>query len=340
MVMRDRAAAWSRRSSDVRAGAAILIAAIVVVAILAALDASPGRAGFDELRLDPGESPVAIAAGPSGELWFTVESAPFIARLHAGRVQRLPKGAESVEPLGLAVDANGDAWFTEAARRRIVRISPAGGVASFDLATPVARLARLAVAPGGAVWFAEPTLVSVTRLHQGVMTRHVLAAGDGAADATPFGVAAAPDGTVWTTLPSANRIVRVTPDGQAAAFDVPTPASGLGDVAVAADGTVYFLEMAANKVGRLADGRFSEFPIPTAGAAPTALAVAPDGAVWFTELRGRRIGRLRDERIVEYELPRADARPFAVAVDADNNVWYADLGGWVGRLPAERARGG
>jgi virginiamycin B lyase len=102
---------------------------------------------------------------------------------------------------------------------------------------------------------------------------------------------------------------------------------------------VWFLEMQANKIGRLADGRFAEFPVPTRSAGLTALAIAPDGAVWFTELRGQQLGRLRDGVITEFPLPQGAARPFGIAVDRAGNVWYTDLSGALGRLSAERARG-
>jgi len=42
--------------------------------------------------------------------------------------------------------------------------------------------------------------------------------------------------------------------------------------------------------------------------------------------------------VAEFRLPRADGRPFAVAVDRANNVWYTDLSGWLGMLPAGRAK--
>jgi len=112
----------------------------------------------------------------------------------------------------------------------------------------------------------------------------------------------------------------------------------LGDVAVGIDGAVWFVEIAANKIGRFAGGRFEEFAVPTPSAGLTGLAVAPDGAAWFTELRGHRLGRVHGGAITEYVLPRADARPFGIAVDAGNNVWYTDLSGWLGRLDADRAR--
>ena len=50
-------------------------------------------------------------------------------------------------------------------------------------------------------------------------------------------------------------------------------------------------------------------------------------------------GRVRAGIVKEFPLPRRDARPFGVTVDAANNVWYTDLGGWLGMLPAKRARG-
>jgi len=321
----------------------VLVAALGLAAAVAlfALRASPpGSVSFEELRLPGGaDTPVAIAAARDGTIWFTLDSSTAPGRLRNGQLEKVPKGVESLEPLGLAVDAEGRAWYTEAPTQAIARASPDGKIDTFALATPIAQLGRLSVGPDGAVWFAEPSVMSVTRLKDGRFTRHVVGALTARvdADAAPFGVAVAPDGAVWVTLPSANKLLRFVPGGEATAFDVPTRRSGLGDVAVAADGTVYFLELAANKIGRVTGGRVEEFAVPTPGAGLTALAVAPDGAAWFTELRGHRLGRLRDGKITEFELPRTDARPFGIAVDGDGRVWYADLSGWIGRLEIRRS---
>jgi virginiamycin B lyase len=315
---------------------------LVTAAILLAVTSRPNTRAFHEIRLpNRTDVPVAIAAAPDGTVWFTLESSDAIGRLRDGQVQRIRKGVQSIEPLGLAVDVEGRAWYTEAPKQSISRASPDGAIASFALSTPVARLGRLAVGPDSSVWFAESTVMSVTRLHEGRLTRHVMGTlgAKVPADAPPFGVAIAPDGAVWATLPSSDQLLRIAPDGSTTAFEVPTRRSGLGDIAVAADGSVYFLEMSANKIGRLAGGRFDEFAVPTPQAGLIALAVAPDGAAWFTELRGHRIGRLRGGTVTEFELPRADARPFGIAVDGANNVWYSDLSGWLGRLEASRARG-
>jgi len=326
-----------------RGGLSVVITVgLVTGAILVAwLTGQLGADGFAEIRLpNRTDIPVAIAAAPDGTVWFTLESSDAIGRLRNGQVERIRKGAQSLEPLGLAVDVEGRAWYTEAPKQSISRASPDGTIASFGLSTPVAKLGRLTVGPDTTVWFAEPTVMSVTRLRDGRFTRHVMGtlSAKVPADAPPFGIAIAPDGAVWATLPSTDQLLRIAADGNTTAFDVPTRRSGLGDVAVAADGSVYFLETTANKIGRLAGGRFEEFAVPTPRAGLVALAVAPDGAAWFTQLRGHRLVLRRGDPIKEFALPRPDARPFGITVDSANNVWYSDLSGWLGRLDSSRAR--
>jgi virginiamycin B lyase len=279
--------------------------------------------------------PTAVAVAPDGAVWFTIEMADAIGVLRNGRIERLPKGMQNLEPLGLAIDAQGGAWYTDVPARAIARIAPDGTISSFPLATPVARLGRLAVATDGAVWFTDATTLSITRLKDGVFTRHDL----GAYRASPFAIAVGADGTVWATLQEANKLLRISLDGRLSEFDVPTRASGLGDVAVDASGAVWFIEGRANKIGRFAEAaRFAEFAVPTPSAGLTALAVAPDGSIWFSELRGQRLGRLHAGSITEFRLPRVDVRPFGVAIDAANNVWYTDLSGRLAVLPAARAK--
>jgi len=143
---------------------------------------------------------------------------------------------------------------------------------------------------------------------------------------------------VWATLQNADALLRIAPNGEATTLEVPIRQSGLSDIAVAKDGSVWFVAAAANKIGRYAGGRFEAFSVPTPNAGLTALAVAPDGAAWFSALRAHRIGRVHQGVVTEYALPRDNARPIGIAVDADNTVWYADLAGWIGKLSADRAR--
>ena len=278
--------------------------------------------------------PTALDIGPNGAVWFTIEFSDAIGVFRNGKIDRLSKGSQNLEPLGLAADGAGGAWYTDTPMRAISHISSDGIVQSFPLSIPIVRLGRLAVAPDGAVWFGDITTASVTRLKDGAFIRHDV----GSLGATPFGIAIDTSGTAWTTLQGSDQLGWVSIDRQVTALDVPTRNSGLGDISVDLTGAVWFLELRANKIGRFAEGRFTEFVLPTSSAGLTALAAAPDGAVWFTELSVGKLGRLRDGKVVEFRLPRAESRPFSIAVDAANNVWYTDLSGWLGMLPARTAR--
>jgi hypothetical protein len=81
-----------------------------------------------------------------------VEASDAIGTLRSGTIQKIGTGADSLEPLGLAVDAEGYVWYTNAQARAISRVSPDGAIKSFPLSTSIARLGRLAIAPDGAVW--------------------------------------------------------------------------------------------------------------------------------------------------------------------------------------------
>lgn len=278
--------------------------------------------------------PTAVDVAADGAVWFTVEFSDAIGVFRDGKIDRIRKENPNLEPLGLAADGRGGAWYTDTPVRAISHIAADGGISSFPLSTPIVRLGRLAIAPDGAVWFADVVTASVTRLLNGVFIRHEV----GSEGGTPYGIAIDAQGTVWTTLQGVDKLGRISTDGQLTVFDVPTRNSGLGDIAVDRDGAVWFLELRANKIGRFADGRFTEIAVPTQAAGLTGLAAAPDGSVWFTELSIGKLGRVQNGQVTEHGLPRTDCRPFGVAVSATNDVWYTDLSGWLGMLPAVQAK--
>jgi virginiamycin B lyase len=279
------------------------------------------------------DMPTAVAVAPDGSVWFSIDSSDAVGVVRGGRVERIVKGTRSIEPIGIAVDAKGKVWVTDAATVSIVAVSASGEVQSVKLGTPIARLGRITAAPDGSVWFAESTAYSITQLKNGALTRHPVDSVRGG----PYGVAVAGDGAVWATLQSSNSLLRIAPDGQMTEHPIPTPSVTPTDVAVDGSGAVWFLEFRADRIGRFQGGKFAEFAVPEAKAGLTGLAIAPDGAVWFGMLRKGSIGRLRDGKFTQFRLPREGARPYSVAVDQSGNVWYADIAGYVGMLPAAEA---
>src|SRR5439155_21584762 len=119
-----------------------------------------------------------------------------IGTFRNGRIERLSKGTQNLEPLGLAVDGEGHAWYTDTPARAISQIAPDGTIRSFPLQTPTVRLGRLALGPDGAVWFADGTTSSLTRLEKGVFTRHAVRP----LGASPFGGPVDPQGPGWASL--------------------------------------------------------------------------------------------------------------------------------------------
>jgi len=315
-----------------------LLIGLVVVALIAAVAVwqwfAPPPARFVEYpMLDPGDVPTAIAASPDGGVWFTIDGANAIGRVRDGKLERFVEEKINGEPIGIAAAADGSAWYTDGPAGQVTHILPNGQLSSVALDRPLARIGQLAIAPDGALWFTEASAYSITRLKDGKFERHVIDRLWGAA----LGVAVAGDGAVWVTLQAANQLLRITPDKSMQTFDIPTRGSSPGDVTVAKDGAVWFLEFRGNKVGRFANGRFEEFPVGAEHAGLTGLAVAGDGAIWFGMLRNGSLGRLKDGRLQAFRLPRKEARPYSVAVDRDGNIWYTDIRGFVGMLPAQQA---
>jgi virginiamycin B lyase len=321
--------------SNLRIGtrAAGLGIAILAGGALLVMRAVPDQK-FVEYRMgEPQDAPIAIAAGTDGSVWFTIDHADAIGRLRNGHIERLPTSSRNIEPLGLAVAADGSVWYTDLAARAIARISSVGEIARFVLDTPITRLGRLVIAPDGAAWFADPTGYGLTKLKDGVFTRYRIESARGG----PYGVAVTADGAIWATLQNGNQLLHLAVDGTSRTFDLPRGGAVPSDVAVGSDGSVWFLQFRANRIGRFKDGQFSDIEAGRENAGLSGIALAPNDDVWFGMMRRASLGRLRNGHIEIFPLPRDNARPFSVAVDRDGNVWYADISGFVGMLPARYA---
>lgn len=314
----------------------VLVTLLLVVGVWIWRFGSRSDPGFIEYpMLHSSDIPTTVAIAPDGTVWFTIDFSDAIGLFRNGKIERLSKGTRNLEPIGLAAVPDGSAWYTDSSARVISHISRSGEITSFPLSTPIARLGRLAVAPDGSVWFAEISSYSITQLKDGKFTRYVIESIRGG----PYGVAIDAEGTVWATLQSGNALVRISAEGEMTEIEVPTRASLPTDIAVDSTGAVWFLEFRANKIGRYANNKFTEFQIPgNEKAGLTGLAIAPDDSVWFGMLRTHSLGRFHNGVFKKFRLPRSDARPYSVAVDTSGNVWYTDISGWLGMLPADRAK--
>jgi virginiamycin B lyase len=222
---------------------------------------------------------MAIAAAADGTVWFTIDQADAIGRVRGDRIELLPTSGRNYEPLGLAVAADGSAWYTDIKAGAVMRVNRFGEVVQFALDSAIVRLGRVAIAPDGSVWFADAKGAGITQLKDGTFTSHEI----GSADSGPYGVAVSSDGIVWATLQAASKLIRIEPSGAMATIDLSRPAVVPTDVAVGPDGSVWFLQFRANRIGRLKNG---EFPISRSPSRMQALAgwwsqaTEPSGSEW------------------------------------------------------------
>jgi len=146
----------------------------------------------------------------------------------------------------------------------------------------------------------------------------------------PFtgGIVTGLDGNLWYAsagdgMRAPGRIGRMTPEGVVTLFDVPLPQSAPQDVALGADGNVWFAD-AVGAIGRITpSGAMTLFPTPTANSVPFHITQGPDGALWFTEYGTKAIGRIDMTGAIREYPTRADGgAPWAIATGPDGRLWY------------------
>ncbi|HEY6742618.1 MAG TPA: hypothetical protein VI110_09695 [Lapillicoccus sp.] len=167
-------------------------------------------------------------------------------RLSTGEFTSVP----ATDPSDVAVDAAGNAWFSEPDTSSLGRIDAVTGAVTrtptSDGSTTVAPRA-VAVATDGQVWFTvrfamqgvgrlNPTTGSVTLFPRD--------------NVGPAGIAASPDGTVWFTQETKGNIANITNAGVVTEGKV-VKGSGPFGVTVDANAQPWYTMMSADRIGTL-----------------------------------------------------------------------------------------
>jgi streptogramin lyase len=241
-------------------------------------------------------SPVAITAGPDGNLWFTASGVGTIGRITpSGRVTQFPLPTGSGTPEAITAGPDGNLWFTGtefavgsngvSLSGRIGRITPSGTITEFSLPSTSNSPVAITAGPDGNLWFTESGVGMIGRITPtGTITEFPLPT----ANSNPFGITAGPDGNLWFTEADAGMIGRITPSGTISEFLIPAAGrTGPWVITAGSDGNLWFTEFDADKIGRITpSGSISEFPIPTAHSTPFGITAGPDGNLWFTVTEG------------------------------------------------------
>jgi streptogramin lyase len=209
--------------------------------------------------LTPVQMPNTSALGgnlavSAADVWITDFNNDVVWRYHLsnGQFTSFPVS----DPGDVAVDAGGNAWFTQPGdvnapgTSNIGRIDAATGAVTLtpttDGTTTVAPR-DITVAQDGQVWFtARFTPQAVGRLNPTNKSVTLFAV----SNTGPSGIAAAPDGTVWLAQETTGNIANVTNAGVITESKV-VKGSGPFGIAVDGAGNPWYTMMAANKIANL-----------------------------------------------------------------------------------------
>jgi virginiamycin B lyase len=146
-----------------------------------------------------------------------------------------------------------------------------------------------------------------------------------------MGIAPGPDGNLWFTDYSADKIGRITPAGAVKEFPTLTPGGGPESVVTGPDGNLWFGETLAVRIGRMTPaGGVTEFIEPTRNAYPYGITAGPDGNIWYAT-GGGTVGRITVAGAIT-EFPAPGTNIFGITVGSDKNIWLADGAGTIGRM--------
>lgn len=199
---------------------------------------------------------------------------------------------------------------------------------------------RITSAADGTMWFSEwaPTVGKIAT--DGTVTEFTVP-GSSTANSSPQFIVQGPDGNMWFTDYTANRIDKITAAGDITKYDIPTtmtPPGPLGNtsgpthILVGPDGNLWFYEWFADKIAKITPaGHITEYPRQTQSKMSIASLInGPDGNLWFSDLNNGKIGKITtDGAITEYMLPDAASapQPHDLAVGGDGNIWFMESAG-------------
>ena len=272
----------------VMAHAWLLWGVVVVGLFLSVRPAQGATPTFQEYPVPSGSNPHDVAPAPDGTVWYTAQSAGELGRLDpaTGKTHHIKLGAGS-HPHGVIVGPDRAPWVTDGGLNAIVRVDPdTEKVQVFPL--PAGRgavnLNTATFDHRGVLWFTGQSGV-YGRLEPTLGRVEVFDAPQGQG---PYGIATAPDGTVYYVSLVGSYLARLdVATGAATVLQPPTPRQGARRVWSDSKGRLW---VSAWNTGQLA-------------------MYDPATTAWR-----------------EWRLPGGSPQAYAVYVDNQDMVWVSDWG--------------
>jgi len=276
-------------------------------------------------------APDGIAAGASGDIWFTENNADRIGTINSvtHNFAEFPLPTKNAQPFRITVGPDKNIWFTEFGADQIGMIDPTTDkITEYPLPTPNAEPYGITAGPNDTIWFTEWDANQIGMIN--VETKQVSEFAIPTGDSVPEGITLGPDGNIWFTEALGNKIGMINPTTDAITeHPLPTSNAEPDGIAAGPGGNLWFTEYAADQIGTFnpQSGAFSQFTIPTTRTEPTEIVAGPDGNIWFTQSETSQIGMLNPatQAISELTPTTAGSGPRGIAAGPDGNVWFTEL---------------
>src|SRR3989454_4817005 len=306
------------------------LAALAVTITCPLSTAQEKVARIQEYPVPAGSQPHDVAPAPDGGVWYVAQRSGELGRLDpaTGQIRRIKLGEKS-RPHGVIVGPDGAPWITDGGVNAIVRVDPMTEKVSVYPLPPGREGANLNTAAfdkRDVLCFTGQSVI-YGRLDQKVGKVEVFDAPKGPG---PYGIAAAPDGTVYYASLAGSYIARLDPvTGAATVIEPPTPKQGARRVWADSKGNVWVSEWNAGQVGRYdpITNTWKEWKLPGKNPGAYAVYVDDQDKVWLSDFGANALVRFDPvkEAFEVFPLPSSGANVRQL-LGRHGEVWGAESG--------------
>lgn len=246
------------------------------------------------------------------------------------------RGSFSV-PNAIAVDSNGNVWFTLMNISSLAELNPSNGlVHQYRIPTGAnngtTSWGMVIDNTRGLVWFTEQATNSVWsfNIHTHHFTRYELKTQYG----FPFGIALDNQGNVWFTEFFGNKIGEITTNGTMTEIPIPLQNKYLepSGITVGPQGRIWFTLPGINETGYYYHGEFSFQNLAGLVLDPVGISFDQQGNIWMTQHGPNFISEFNPSGGVFKTIsttipPEGSSLPYFDHVDQNGNVWFNEHNG-------------
>jgi len=254
-------------------------------------------------------------------------------------------------PVGVAIDGNGNIWVTEFATNAVQECNPAGQILATIALTGAAKPEGITLGPDGNMYVAEFGTNAVEEISP---TTQALVGAPIAVNAGPKGITSA-GGSLWVTNSTADTVQEISPatHGLAATIGGLTASAAPTGITAGPNNTVWFTETGTSQIGEintttatLTNAAFLT-NVSATNYMPVGIAQGSDGNIWFTMqvVAGATAGTLPRIGVIHPTTSVVNSEiiggapnyvPVSITAGPDGNLWFTmdvAMGAAAGTLP-------